>query len=102
MNTFMLQHPTVSANLATLRARGVDVVEPDWGLLACGDEGAGRMPDALVLVERVKQHFVPRDLEGKSVLHVAPEGEPLRLAVPVLRRPGSINPAARTGSSPGV
>jgi phosphopantothenoylcysteine decarboxylase/phosphopantothenate--cysteine ligase len=78
MNTFMLQHPTVAANLATLRARGVDVVEPDWGLLACGDEGAGRMPDAPVLIERVKQHFVPRDLEGKSVLVTAgPTREPI-------------------------
>src|SRR5881394_941986 len=36
MNTFMLQHPTVTANLAALCARGVDVIEPDWGLLACG------------------------------------------------------------------
>jgi phosphopantothenoylcysteine decarboxylase / phosphopantothenate---cysteine ligase len=78
MNTFMLQHPTVAANLATLRARGVDVIEPDWGLLACGDEGAGRMPDAPVLVERVKQHFVPRDFEGKSVLVTAgPTREPI-------------------------
>src|SRR5438477_724698 len=78
MNTFMLQHPTVAANLAALRARGVDVIEPDWGLLACGDEGAGRMPDEPVLVERVKQHFVPRDLEGKSVLVTAgPTREPI-------------------------
>lgn len=78
MNTFMLQHPTVAANLATLRQRGVDVVEPDWGLLACGDEGAGRMPDPPVLIDRVKQHFVPRDLEGKSVLVTAgPTREPI-------------------------
>ncbi|HEV8434236.1 MAG TPA: bifunctional phosphopantothenoylcysteine decarboxylase/phosphopantothenate--cysteine ligase CoaBC [Thermoanaerobaculia bacterium] len=71
MNSFMLAHPTVTQNLATLRARGVDVVEPDWGLLACGDEGAGRMPDAPVLVERVRAHFVSKDLEGKSVLVTA-------------------------------
>lgn len=78
MNTFMLQHPTVAANLATLRARGVDVIEPDWGLLACGDEGAGRMPDPPVLVERVKQHFVPRDLDGRSLLVTAgPTREPI-------------------------
>jgi phosphopantothenoylcysteine decarboxylase/phosphopantothenate--cysteine ligase len=78
MNTFMLQQPTVAANLATLRARGVDVIEPDWGLLACGDEGAGRMPDPPVLVARVKEHFVPRDLEGKSVLVTAgPTREPI-------------------------
>ena len=71
MNSFMLAHPTVTQNLATLRARGVDVIEPDWGLLACGDEGAGRMPDAPVLVERVRAHFVSKDLEGKSVLVTA-------------------------------
>jgi phosphopantothenoylcysteine decarboxylase/phosphopantothenate--cysteine ligase len=71
MNSYMLAHPTVTANLATLRSRGVDVVEPDWGLLACGDEGAGRMPDAPVLVDRVRAHFVSRDLEGRSVLVTA-------------------------------
>jgi phosphopantothenoylcysteine decarboxylase/phosphopantothenate--cysteine ligase len=71
MNSFMLAHPTVTENLATLRSRGVDVIEPDWGLLACGDEGAGRMPDAPVLMERVKTHFVTRDLEGKSILVTA-------------------------------
>lgn len=71
MNSFMLAHPTVTQNLNTLRARGVDVIEPDWGLLACGDEGAGRMPDAPVLIERVRAHFVSKDLEGKSVLVTA-------------------------------
>ncbi|HEY2094552.1 MAG TPA: bifunctional phosphopantothenoylcysteine decarboxylase/phosphopantothenate--cysteine ligase CoaBC [Thermoanaerobaculia bacterium] len=71
MNSFMLAHPTVTQNLATLRRRGVDVIEPDWGLLACGDEGAGRMPDVPVLVERVRAHFVTKDLEGKSVLVTA-------------------------------
>jgi len=67
----MLAHPTVTQNLNTLRARGVDVIEPDWGLLACGDEGAGRMPDAPVLVERVRAHFVKKDLDGKSLLVTA-------------------------------
>jgi phosphopantothenoylcysteine decarboxylase/phosphopantothenate--cysteine ligase len=71
MNSFMLAHPTVTQNLNTLRARGVDIIEPDWGLLACGDEGAGRMPDAPALVERVRAHFVKKDLEGKSLLVTA-------------------------------
>src|SRR5438045_3151958 len=66
MNTFMLLHPTVTENLARLRARGVDILDPDAGLLACGDEGAGRLPDAPVIVERVKAHFAARDLEGRS------------------------------------
>ena len=71
MNTFMLQHETVQQNIAILKQRGVDVIEPDAGLLACGDEGAGRMPDPPVLVERVQQHFRARDLEGRSVLITA-------------------------------
>ncbi len=71
MNTFMLQHPTVQANVEMLRARGVDVIEPDSGMLACGDEGAGRMPDVPVLVDRVKAHFASRDLEGQSILVTA-------------------------------
>src|SRR5438128_2739874 len=71
MNTSMLLHPTVQQNLAILRARGVDIMEPDEGLLACGDEGAGRMPDPPVLVERVQQHFRARDLQGRSILVTA-------------------------------
>ena len=78
MNTFMLQHPTVQQNLATLRTRGVEVLDPDSGLLACGDEGAGRMPDVPVLVEIVKRHFSARDLEGRSILVTAgPTREPI-------------------------
>lgn len=78
MNTFMLLHPTVRQNLATLHARGVDIMEPDEGLLACGDEGAGRMPDVPVIVERVQQHFRARDFEGRKVLVTAgPTREPI-------------------------
>jgi phosphopantothenoylcysteine decarboxylase/phosphopantothenate--cysteine ligase len=71
MNTQMLLHATVQANLETLRRRGVAVVEPDAGLLACGDEGAGRMPDPPVLIEFVKGLLVARDLEGVPVLVTA-------------------------------
>lgn len=71
MNTQMLLHPTVGENLRKLQARGVDVIEPDAGLLACGDEGAGRMPDPPVLIERVRSHFGTRDLEGLNVLVTA-------------------------------
>jgi len=72
MNTFMLQHPTVQQNLATLRSRGVVVLDPDSGLLACGDEGAGRMPDPPDIAAFVKQRFFAAlDLEGKSILVTA-------------------------------
>ncbi|HEY0140559.1 MAG TPA: bifunctional phosphopantothenoylcysteine decarboxylase/phosphopantothenate--cysteine ligase CoaBC [Thermoanaerobaculia bacterium] len=78
MNTFMLGHPTVQANIATLRARGVGIIEPVNGLLACGDEGAGKMPDVPDLVAIVQAHFVARDLEGRNVLVTAgPTREPI-------------------------
>jgi phosphopantothenoylcysteine decarboxylase/phosphopantothenate--cysteine ligase len=71
MNTFMLGHPTVQQNIATLRARGVGIIEPVNGLLACGDEGAGKMPDVPELVTFVQSRFHARDLEGKRVLVTA-------------------------------
>ena len=78
MNTHMLAHPTVAQNIATLRARGVEIIEPVNGLLACGDEGAGKMPDVPVLVEIVKSRSATRDLEGKQILVTAgPTREPL-------------------------
>ncbi|HEV7426363.1 MAG TPA: bifunctional phosphopantothenoylcysteine decarboxylase/phosphopantothenate--cysteine ligase CoaBC [Thermoanaerobaculia bacterium] len=78
MNTSMLRHPTVQMNLATLRERGVIVLDPDSGMLACGDEGSGRMPDPPVLADFVKQQFATRDLEGRSILVTAgPTREPI-------------------------
>ena len=78
MNTFMLAHPTVQQNIATLRARAVGIIEPVNGLLACGEEGAGKMPDVPELVEFVKSRFAARDLEGRRVLVTAgPTREPL-------------------------
>src|ERR1043166_658214 len=68
MNTFMLQHPTVQQNMAARRARGVIVLDPDSGLLACGDEGAGRMPDPPVIAEFVKHHLGAKDLGGRPIV----------------------------------
>ncbi len=53
MHTEMWEHPAVQANLATLRARGVHVVEPESGRLAGGDQGAGRLADPTVIAARV-------------------------------------------------
>jgi len=71
MNTFMLGHATVQENLERLRNRGVEILEPDAGLLACGDEGAGRLPGVPVIVERVRQMFAAKDLTGKKILVTA-------------------------------
>ncbi len=54
MNTRMFCHAAVQENLETLRRRGVHIVEPAEGRLACGDEGAGRLPDTPVLLEAIR------------------------------------------------
>ena len=59
MHTEMWEQPSVQENLATLRRRGVMVLEPDEGHLAGGDSGAGRLPDP----ERIFE-LVQRILEG--------------------------------------
>ena len=50
MNVWMWEHPATQANLSVLKSRGVRVIEPGSGDLACGDEGIGRMaePDEIV------------------------------------------------------
>ncbi|HKB07159.1 MAG TPA: flavoprotein [Candidatus Polarisedimenticolia bacterium] len=45
MNVWMWEHPATQANLAVLKSRGVSVIEPGTGDLACGDEGIGRMAE---------------------------------------------------------
>jgi phosphopantothenoylcysteine decarboxylase/phosphopantothenate--cysteine ligase len=79
MNTHMLAHPTVLRNIETLRKRGVGIIEPVNGLLACGDEGAGKMPDVPVLVDLVRSHFqATQDLKGRTILVTAgPTREPI-------------------------
>jgi len=50
MNVWMWEHPATQANLTLLKGRGVRVLEPEAGSLACGDEGIGRMaePESIV------------------------------------------------------
>ena len=54
MNTEMLSHPAVQQNVATLRERGVEFIEPGEGWLACGWLGKGRLAEPEEVVERVK------------------------------------------------
>jgi phosphopantothenoylcysteine decarboxylase / phosphopantothenate---cysteine ligase len=72
MNVNMWNHPATQENLELLRSRGVQVVNPNEGYLACGMTGAGRLAsqDAIVLaVREVLQ--LRRDLEGQTVLLTA-------------------------------
>ncbi len=79
MNTNMWDHPATRKNLATLRGRGVRVVEPDSGALACGMVGPGRLADLDSIVAAVEEQLGrARDLEGETVLITAgPTQEPL-------------------------
>ena len=54
MHTEMWEQPSVQENLATLRRRGVLVLEPEAGHLAGGDEGTGRLPEAATIAELVE------------------------------------------------
>jgi phosphopantothenoylcysteine decarboxylase/phosphopantothenate--cysteine ligase len=73
MNTAMYQHPAVQQNMRTLRERGCLFVEPEAGLLACGDVGVGRLADVSAIVERALGLLCskPRDLEGKKIIVTA-------------------------------
>ncbi len=77
MNVNMFEHPAVIANLATLRARGVAVVEPGEGYLACGWLGKGRLADVKEIANGAEAALggaiaqPPRDLDGVSVLVTA-------------------------------
>src|SRR5580658_9380953 len=72
MNVNMWEHPATQENLQKLRARGVHVVDPDEGYLACGMTGAGRLAATDAIAEKVC--FVlglRRDLEGQSIVVTA-------------------------------
>ena len=71
MNVNMWSHPATQANLETLRARGVQMVGPDAGELACGWEGLGRMSDPAVIAEAAEGMLVPATLDGLHVLVTA-------------------------------
>ncbi len=72
MNVNMWQHATVQANVARLRERGVTIVEPDEGYLACGWTGPGRLASNDAIVNRVRDLLgLKRDLVEETVLVTA-------------------------------
>ena len=72
MNTGMWENAAVQQNVKTLRARGVEIVAPVSGHLACGDNGAGKLEDVAVIAERAcKLLFAKKDMEGLRVMVTA-------------------------------
>jgi len=79
MNVQMWQHPATQQNLETLRKRGVQIVEPGSGYLACGMVGEGRLAEPEEIVAATLSTLgIVRDLAGETVLITAgPTREPV-------------------------
>ena len=72
MNVNMWNHPAMQANLQILRQRGVKIVEPDAGYLACGMTGPGRLAENEAIVAAVMEALgASQDLSGDTVLITA-------------------------------
>jgi phosphopantothenoylcysteine decarboxylase/phosphopantothenate--cysteine ligase len=72
MNVNMWQHAATQENVATLRARGVRIVEPSEGYLACGMTGPGRLAEQEEILKAVRQALqAQQDLAGETILVTA-------------------------------
>ena len=72
MNTNMFVNSIVQENLDKLSRHGYEVIRPDYGYLACGDTGEGKMPSEDVLLQYIlRECECEKDLEGKRVLVTA-------------------------------
>lgn len=72
MNTNMFDNPVVQHNMQRLREFGIEVIEPDTGMLACQAVGKGKLPSEEILMQYIlKEIYLERDMEGKKVLVTA-------------------------------
>lgn len=72
MNTNMFENPIVQDNMKILEGYGYEVISPAVGYLACGDTGAGKMPEPELLLEYILQETAcEKDMEGLRVLVTA-------------------------------
>ena len=72
MNTQMYENPLTQDNIKRCKEYGIHVIDPSVGYLACGDTGAGKMPEPAVLLDYIIHEIgYPKDLEGKKILVTA-------------------------------
>ena len=72
MNTAMFENQITQNNIAKLKEYGIDVIEPQSGLLACGDTGTGKMPEPGYLFDVIEREIArEKDMLGKKVLVTA-------------------------------
>ena len=79
MNTGMYENPATQHNIEVLKGYGMEVITPASGYLACGDVGAGKMPEPEDLYEHILRTCAyPKDMIGLKVLVTAgPTQEPI-------------------------
>lgn len=73
MNTRMYNNPILKDNLKKLKDYGMEIAEPESGMLACGEEGQGKLLDTDTLLSYILRdiHFKEKNLSGKNVLVTA-------------------------------
>jgi phosphopantothenoylcysteine decarboxylase/phosphopantothenate--cysteine ligase len=78
MNVRMWTHPATESNMAVLRGRGIRVVGPDEGEMACNEFGFGRLAEPPAILAAIEAHFANGPLSGRHVLVTAgPTQEPI-------------------------
>lgn len=78
MNTNMLNNEATQENLKKIRDRGVHIINPNSGLLACDTTGDGRMEEPVNIVKYLDYYFTKKDLQGKKIIVSAgPTVEPI-------------------------
>ncbi len=79
MNCYMYANPVVQENIGRLKKRGFHFVEPEEGVLACGDTGKGRLASIEVIFEKISALLSPpQDFEGiKMLVTAGPTQEPI-------------------------
>lgn len=71
MNTNMLDNEATQDNIETLKKRGIDILEADYGMLACGDIGKGKMPHVDRIIDRIDYILSKKDLKKYKILVTA-------------------------------
>ena len=83
MNVRMWEHPATRQNMAVLAGRGVEILPPDTGEMACGEFGAGRLPSPAAIRDAVLTFFLRREQETgplaglRALVTAGPTHEPL-------------------------
>ncbi len=71
MNQQMWNNPATKDNIKTLKSRGLNILEPATGEMACGETGQGRMIEAIEVMEAINNFFFERPLKGQSAIVTA-------------------------------